>query len=222
MRFWNDGGFFSSVKGHVIKWWQLVIMPVLHINNNGRKTQYSMQQPPMQPQSQEQLQLKDDLSTRKDEEVVKSATEVQVNTNEKHVEEQKRVDGAMSTEDPMEVLRRINEEKEARRRKEIETAKKKASEEARIAAIMNANKVDVNAFIEAGKVAKEEIAAKRAEEQGKIKATEVELERKRQQEEDLRKAQEIMDRLNREAAEDEAKKQAEIEAAKQEAKKQFG
>ena len=112
-----------------------------------------------------------------------------------------------SSEDPMEVLRRINEEKEAKQRKEIENAKQKASEEVRIAAIMNANKVDVNAFIEAGKAAKEEIAAKKAEEK---KA------------DDLRRAQEVMDRLNREAAEDEAKKQKEIEAAKQEAKKHFG
>ena len=104
----------------------------------------------------------------------------------------------------MEILRRINEEKEEQRRQDVEKARKKAQEEARIAAIMNANKVDVDAFIEAGKVAKEEIASKKTEDDA------------------LRRAQEIMDRLNQEAAEDEAKKLAEIEAAKQEAKKQFG
>ena len=32
MGFWHSGGFFSSVKGHVIKWWQQVLLPVLHIN----------------------------------------------------------------------------------------------------------------------------------------------------------------------------------------------
>ena len=66
---------------------------------------------------------------------------------------------------------------------------------------------EADAFIEAGKVAKEEIAARK------------EAERKA---EDLRRAQEVMERLNREAAEDQAKKQVEIEVAKQEAKKRFG
>lgn len=224
MRFWNLGGFFSSVKGHVVKWWQLVILPVLRINNNGDRTQLTQQsvkqpeQPVNQPELAEQQGSQTSQSaigggTQKKEQP-KKAGQVRVPENKgaevsgaKGAEQSFAQSGVMSTEDPMEVLRRINEEKEEKRRKEIEKAKQKASEEARIAAIMNANKVDVNAFIEAGKAAKEEIAAKKVEEQ---------------REEDLRRAQEIMDRLNREAAEDEAKKQAEIDAAKQEAKKYFG
>ncbi len=239
MGFWNNGGFFSSVKGHVFKWWQLIIMPVLRINNNSNRNQQTTVQQTVPTQSQEMNLVQDALSTEKkvvlqqdmalepqQSEVVKSNQDVQTK-------------GPVSTEDPMEVLRRINEEKEQKRRKEIEEAKKKASEEARIAAIMNANKVDVNAFIEAGKAAKEEIAARKADEKARREAAEEiakevqpatavktavdeELEKKRKQEEDIRRAQEIMDRLNREAAEDEAKKQAEIDAAKEEAKKQFG
>lgn len=224
MRFWTLGGFFSSVKGHVVKWWQLVIMPVLRINNNGDRTQVTQQSvnQPEQLVNQTELAVKQGLQTTQSplgegtqkKEQPKKAGQVRVQENKgaevsnaKGAEQSIAQSGAMSTEDPMEVLRRINEEKEEKRRKEIEKAKQKASEEARIAAIMNANKVDVNAFIEAGKAAKEEIAAKKVEEQ---------------REEDLRRAQEIMDRLNREAAEDEAKKQAEIDAAKQEAKKHFG
>lgn len=230
MRFWNAGGFFSSVKGHVIKWWQLVILPILHINNNEKNTQYTIQSQPMQEVTS---------VVRQSIQTTPSAMQ-EGDTGFGNSEEDNSISASheMSTEDPMEVLRRINEEKEAARRKEIDAAKKKASEEARIAAIMNANKVDVNAFIEAGKAAKEEIAAKREDELKRREAAEkkalevqqantvkatVDMElKKRKQEEDMQRAQEIMDRLNREAAEDEAKKQAEIELAKQEAKKQFG
>ncbi len=258
MRFWNNGGFFSSVKGHVIKWWQFVLMPVLRINNNSQnqstaQPQQPVEQPqqlveqPQQPVAQPQqpvvqseqpvVQPKENVPLEKSP-IAQQADEGVTPT----VQQVATMDGkqkGMATEDPMEVLRRINEEKEEARRKEIEAAKKKASEEARIAAIMNANKVDVNAFIEAGKAAKEEIAARKAEERSRREAAEqkakevqqdtavkiavdAELEKQRKLDEDLRRAQEIMDRLNREAAEDEAKKQAEIEAAKQEAKKQFG
>lgn len=222
MGFWNDGGFFRTVKGHVFKWWQLVIMPVLRINNNSKKSQSgeSVQQ---STANHEQQYMSQDMQTANEDTTV-NATISEVTRNrmfaaeieqagEKAVEEQMNTTkkDTTSAEDPMEVLRRINEEKEAKRRQEIEKAREKASEEARIAAIMNANKVDVNAFIQAGKAAKEEIAAKQEDDEAK----------KRQQE-DLLRAQEIMERLNREAAEDEAAKQAEIEAARQEAKKQFG
>lgn len=225
MGFWNNGGFFSSVKGHVFKWWQLVIMPVLRINNNSRASQDVTQIPKQQnaPVMQQEAQSVQTVTITKQSMGIELKEEkVQATpTKTKLEEKQSDASGPMATEDPMEVLRRINEEKEEARRKGIEAARKKASEEARIAAIMNANKVDVNAFIEAGKAAKEEIAAKKANEKATREATDEELDKKQKQE-DLRRAQEIMDRLNREAAEDEAKKQAEIEAAKQEAKKQFG
>ena len=264
MGFWNNGGFFSSVKGHVFKWWQLVIMPVLRINNNGRKNQQTSFQQDVSRTGPGTNVTQNNIPTdqmRETQQMIsqptviessKQATEVesavsktqqssQVTSRSETTQQKQDVQAqaAISTEDPMEVLRRINEEKEEKRRKEIEAAKKKASEEARIAAIMNANKVDVNAFIEAGKAAKEEIAARKADEQARREAAEEiakgvqpatavketvdeALEKKRKQDEDLRRAQEIMDRLNREAAEDEAKKQAEIDAAKEEAKKHFG
>ncbi len=210
MGLWNDGGFFSNVKGHVFKWWQLVIMPVLRINNNGSKVQYTQQQPIQQPvqqpvepfQTVPEPQLAKENGSNEKIDVVDKVHSVEKSEVEVHSKQ-----SFSDTDDAMGVLRRINEEKEEKRRREIENARQKVSEEARIAAIMNANKVDVNAFIEAGKVAKEEIANKRAEEQAQ---------------EERRRAQEILDRLNREAEEDEAKKRAEIEAAKEEARKQFG
>lgn len=248
MGFWNNGGFFRSVKGHVIKWWQFVLMPVLRINNNSNLQQNKTQQQPIKEQVQQPIEQPKKLeSPQLQQQPVQEPIRASVQEPKKEVEriDEKQVEVRKSsdfeTEDAMEILKRINEEKENARKKDIEDARKKASEEERIAAIMNANKVDVNAFIEAGKAAKEEIAAKKAADEEKIrnelaqkKAIEVqqatavkmavdeELEKKRKQEDDLRRAQEIMDRLNREAAEDEAKKQAEIDAAKQEAKKQFG
>ena len=121
--------------------------------------------------------------------------------------------------DAMEVLNRINSDKEAKRRQEIEQLRRKQEEEARIAAIMKAGKVDVNAFIAEGKHRAEEEASQHSQ------APVMEFEDERaaaaaanSTEEQLRLAQEIMERLNREAAEDDAKKQAEIDAAKQAAK----
>lgn len=222
MGFWNDGGFFRTVKGHVFKWWQLVIMPVLRINNNNNNNSKMAQNGEVaQAGTKNSRQLSEtqdmqmgnsnatvsELSQNK-RPLADATTTMEMSAKEKASD---KTNNKASGEDALEVLRRINDEKEAKRRQEIEEAKEKASKEAQIAAIMNANKVDVNAFIQAGKAAKEEIAVKQEQDE----------EKKRQQEELLR-VQEIMDRLNREAAEDEAIKQAEIEAARQEAKKQFG
>ncbi len=124
-----------------------------------------------------------------------------------------------SSADAMAVLDRINTDKETRRRQEIERLRRKQEEDARIAAIMKAGKVDVNAFIAEGRHRAEEDAAHQVQ----TPAMEFEDERAaaaaaNSTEEQLRLAQEIMERLNREAAEDDAKKQAEIDAAKQAAK----
>lgn len=220
MGFWNDGGFFRTVKGHVFKWWQLVIMPVLRINNNNNsKMAQNGEVAQAGTKNSRQLSETQDMQMGNSNATVSelsqnkrpladATTTMEMSAKEKASD---KTNNKASGEDALEVLRRINDEKEAKRRQEIEEAKEKASKEAQIAAIMNANKVDVNAFIQAGKAAKEEIAVKQEQDE----------EKKRQQEELLR-VQEIMDRLNREAAEDEAIKQAEIEAARQEAKKQFG
>lgn len=190
---WQNGGFFSRVKGNLIKWWQLVVLPVLRINNNSAKKPERF----ITEESEKPLQNGDSVQKEK---------EVEVNTAQ-HTENS--VPGNISVnpnvavegvngEDPLEILNRINKEKERERLQEIEKARQKAEEQERIASIMNANKVDVNAFIEAGKAA-------------------IESNREKPSEEDLKRAQEIMDRLNREAAEDEAKKQAEIEEARKKA-----
>lgn len=174
--------FFRALTGNIVKWWRLEIMPVFKINNNAKT------QPMQETQS---------MSA----EPVNSTQNIDMSD----------VAGGDNAEaqDALAVLNRINQEKEDLRRKEIELAKREAEEKARIAAIMNANKVDVNSFIQAGKEAYEEVQQQDSNDDAK-KA------------EELRRAQEIMERLNREAAEDEAKKQAEIDAAKREAEEQFG
>ncbi|MBQ7706502.1 MAG: hypothetical protein IJT72_01830, partial [Lachnospiraceae bacterium] len=141
-----------------------------------------------------------------------------------------------ASEDALEVLNRINREKEEARKRAVEKQWKQRQEEERIAAIMNSNKVDVGAFIEEGK-SKAKATELEPEQSKSIDTTEntnVEIKEESNitvnnvtvdeapktdaTDEQLRRAQEIIDRLNREAAEDEAKKQAEIDAAKQAAK----
>ena len=97
----------------------------------------------------------------------------------------------------------LRREQEHIRQQEIERLRKEQQERERIAAIMNANKVNVNAFIQEGREA-------RQHEEEERKAGQL----AEQEAENLRRAQEIIDRLNREAAEDEAKKEAEIAEAK--------
>lgn len=204
MAYWNEGGFFKSVAGHLIKWWQIVIMPVFRLNNN-RNASDALD-----------MNMTDEEAT----EVLADNTVKQGNPQEpigvKQETANSQMNTAASTEDAdaADILSRLEKEKreaEEKKRKEIEAMRQKAQEEERIAAIMNANKVAVDSFIAEGKAnreTQEELDAKQAEEERK--------------QEELRRAQEIIDRLNREAAEDEAKKQAEITKAQEEAKEKFG
>lgn len=181
-----DKNFFARIRGNVIKWWQQVVLPVLHINNNDWWKGRSFKK--QQKENNFAEESEDMLSSVPGSEAVDSNSPASS-------------DGEKS--DALEVLNRIQREKEQERLKEIEKARQQAAEKDRVASIMNANKVDVNAFIEAGKAA-------------------IQDSKQEEVDEDMLKAQEIMDRLNREAAEDEAKKQAEIDAAKQKAKETFG
>ena len=191
-----SSGFFSRVKGNLIKWWQLVVLPVLRINNNvSKKTErYVIQE------NREAVPDTPAVNTQVNEHAADSA----VHNADEPVEAAKAQ--TPEGEDPLEVLNRINREKEKERLREIEEGRQKAQEQERIASIMNANKVDVTACRAAGKAAME------------VSDKEVE---KRRKEEEMQRAQEIIDRLNREAAEDEAKKQAEIEEARKQAEEAF-
>lgn len=189
---------FKIITGNIIKWWQCIILPIFHLDNNNSKNN---------PQANEATQTTATNSSESQE----SSTSESSNEN-------------ADSNDPMAILNRINQEKEDIRRKEIELAKREAEEKARIASIMNANKVDVNSFIQAGKEAYEKDhqteAASNDTASENFTSDVSDDEAKKQ--EDLRRAQEILDRLNREAAEDEAKKIAEIDAAKREAEEKFG
>lgn len=164
-------------------------MPMIWINNNPNATKITEVKP------------EDDKQASDGEQCASEGTATQSDSNQTGAaaETVKQVGGA----DAYEVMRKIEQSKEEKRRQEIEEAMRKRKEEERIAQIMNANKVNVNSFIEEGK------------------ATRTSAEEEKKKEEELRRAQEIIDRLNREAAEDEAAKVAEIEAAKQEAAEKF-
>lgn len=193
MDFWNWGGFFKSVKGHVVKWWQQVILPVFRVDNNNQQEVFKNQMVMDKPSYTEP---------------VKAQENVQYNCEKAGCESTISKDAAMEgignkdikNSDAEDILKQIEQQKkreEEQQRKKIEEARKKRQEEDRIAAIMNANKVDVNAFIAEGKA---------------IRETESE---KKQQEDNMQRAQEIIDRLNQEAMADIEKQKAEIEAAKQ-------
>lgn len=195
MSMWSEGRFFYKLKGNLIKWWRLTILPVFRLNNNS-------------PAS-----VMEEMKR----------TQEQADTGQANTQEQPASDSLESAaakqnlgESEMDIIARLERERqaeEARKRKEIETARKKAQEEERIAAVLNANKVNVASFIEEGKAgrSKQEKAAEEMNDEESLR-----------KEEELRRAQEIIERLNREAAMDEAKKVAEIEEAKRQAKETFG
>lgn len=186
-----------NFKNHIVKWYQTVLLPVFHIDNSGHQQMFHTE-------GEEPITKAESDKIKHEERVAKLAS------NDKTVvmPAQKKK-GPVVTGDAAAILDRINSDREDKHmnevkkaRKEADEARRKAEEEARLASIMNANKVDVDSFIAQGKNAAQEAEAE-------AKAAE-----------EMRRAQEIMDRLNREAAEDEAKKQAEIDEAKRMAMEQ--
>lgn len=203
MGIWNEGGFFQSMKGHLIKWWQIVIMPVFRLNNNRNSASETLQMDAVTTVPKKIM--------TEDVEGTGSNVDKKIGCIETEIDNQSQNNADSDTTDILRRFEQQKKEEEERKRKEIEAVRRKAQEEERIAAIMNANKVAVDSFIAEGKAnreTQEELDAKNAEEEKK--------------QEELRRAQEIIDRLNREAAEDEAKKQAEIAKAKEDAKEKFG
>ena len=197
MSFWTENRFMMSFKNHIVKWYRLVLLPVFHLDNN-RNAHDTTQAPqgdilPTNNQTNDSGVQTSDLGVKNEQAAQSdnSGPAVKMPAYEKK--------GPAVTGDAAAVLARINNDREGRYSDEIEEARKKADEErkkaeeqARLASIMNANKVDVDSFIAQGKTAAQEA-------------------------DEMKRAQEIMDRLNREAAEDEAKKVAEIEEAKRQA-----
>ena len=181
MSYGNGGGFFTRMKSNVVKWWQQVVMPVLVIRYDSNRTSVSTESVPQTDGTVEVPAVPD-----------KPLEQEPFSTGEAEERDSNFAFASQKAE-------QIKREKELARQQEIERLRRQQQEQEQIAAIMNANKVNVNAFIEAGREAK-----KHDEEERKAA----------QEEENLRKAQEIIDRLNREAAEDEAKKEAEIAEAK--------
>ena len=198
MNFGQNGLFFGRIKGNIIKWWQQTLLPVLKINNNRDQGSSGWKQ--------QETVIPD--SAPVDQSGVVSEEEF----SDLHEQDEDQ-DILRLAQQKAELMQREDEE---RRQQQIEKARRKLQEQERIASIMDANKVDVNAFIEAGREAQRSIREQAGEKEQQHSKEE------QKQDEEMRRAQEIIDRLNREAAEDEAKKQAEIDAAKQKAKETFG
>lgn len=190
---------FKWITGNVIKWWQWVIKPVLRIDNNESGQVESVQ--PKEQLKPEEVQSEPEQQFISEE--VQSASETKrMKPEEQQSKPEERQAKPTNDRSAMDFIERMNAEKEEKRKKLFE----QAQEQARINEILNANKVNVEAFIQVGKD-----AIKEKEEQKETVDDDV-----------MARAQEIMDRLNKEAAEDEAKKQAQIEEAKRQAEETFG
>lgn len=193
---------FRIITGNIVKWWQLTVMPILRIDNN---------RPGHWKKDSQQSETSNQQASSAFGENVLSNSEMQSPSS--GFAESQSVSVANSSS-PLEVtdaqlvMERINREKEEQRKKDME----KAQEQARLAAILDSTKVNVDAFIQAGKEAREE----------QLKEEQKEAVNDSPDADAMARAEEIIARLNREAAEDEAKKQAEIEAAREQAKETFG
>ena len=187
--------FFAGIFHNIVKWWNVKVWSRIRINNNttgeGRAQRLDVEGNPITEEEYRAAKKEGRPAEAKKDEEQGSGMH-------------------MDRADALEILNRINREKDEARLQEIEEGKKlrgeqstsKEDEVAKVASILNAGRADVNRFIEEGRsraAAQEESAP--ASGGGPS-------------EEELLRAQEIIDRLNREAAEDEAKKQAEIDAAK--------
>lgn len=200
MAFWHESNFLSNFKNHIVKWYRLVILPVFHIDNSGKKPRFHTE-----GEESEISNAADGTNGAGNTNTVPSKND----SNEENVKSSvtmpsQNKKGPVVSGDAEAILNRINSDREGKHLDEIEKARRKADEDAKLASIMNANKVDVNSFIEQGRS-----AAQEAEKEARAA-------------EEMRRAQEIIDRLNREAAEDEALKQAELDAAKASAAEKFG
>lgn len=193
MSIWSGDGFFGKIRSNLIKWWRLTILPVFHLNNN-------------QPASV--------LEEVKKEQVTVNNTSMEIPNVQQEItkDEMSKMGIRESEKDIIARLERERQEEEERKRKEIEDARQKVQEEERIAAILNANRVKLDSFIEEGKAGRRN----GTDIQGNVSEDE-----QARKDEELKRAQEIIDRLNREAAIDEAKKLAEIENARRQSQETF-
>lgn len=194
---WN---FFNVFRGNIVKWWRLVILPVFRVNNNERKVSQSGEsangkevESGQDTQKEAAKKEQQSVSTAKKKEKKDNSDtwwgEAMNNETDGDKDKLFSVDkykASADKGDAMDILKRMELEKQ----KEMEELRRKAEEQERIDSILNANRKNVDEFIEEGRT-----------------------------QEEMRRAQEILDRLNREAAEDEAKKAAEIEAAKAQSQK---
>ncbi len=189
---------WKAFSQRVIKWWRVNITSVFKLDY--RKLRREQAQAANQTQTAGSQDISVSVPTDAEPETAGAFHEAEIPEG--------------TSADALEVLNRINREKEEARAQEIAVERKKREEEERIASIMNKNRNDVSAFIEEGKQMAEEAKDADAKDAAGEKAASSADPSEDEKAEQIRRAQEIIERLNREAAEDEAKKQAEIDAAK--------
>lgn len=167
-QYYNQGFLFKA-RQTVYKWWCVVYKPVYKLVHHGywpeEKEPYYIPPKEKKDELAEQMAKSiEESGQNKVDEILLSteASELDAGSSSSPVDKSEPAKADFSTDnvDPnvldraneiMERLAREAAEDEAKKQAEIEEAKRIANENERLAEIMNANKVDISAFIEEGK-----------------------------------------------------------------------
>ena len=207
--------FFYRAKQTVYKWWCVIYKPVYKLTHHGywpaEKEPYYI--PPEEKKQEIQEGNGEDILKNA---ISESNTDSSSNTVSSDIlanesSDTNNEDSEARTKEIMDRLAKEAAAEQAKKQAEIDAARRKADEDARLASILKSTKVDITEFINEG-MAHRNDNLNISQGDNSVSAT------KSADDESIKRANEILDRLNREAAEDEAKKIAEINAAKEFAK----
>lgn len=155
----DNYGFFYKIKQTVYKWWCVVYKPVYKLTHNGNwpkeKDPYynteTKQNNEQQKLFAEQMANRISNSRQSNIDDIVINTEDTTNPNNSNTNQDVDSDTLARANEIMERLMREAAEDEAKKQAQIDEAKRTADEQARLAAIMKANQVDISQYIEQGK-----------------------------------------------------------------------
>lgn len=166
-------GFFYKIKQTVYKWWCVVYKPVYKLTHNGRWPQEKepFYNPETEKEDEQQKLLAEQMvnhlnnSAQNNVDNIITHTEsletLEIKSNDSEPDNSSDINSNTSQDIDSDALARANEimerlmreaaEDEAKKQAQIDEAKRTADEQARLAAIMKANQVDISQYIEQGK-----------------------------------------------------------------------
>ncbi|MGN0435662.1 MAG: hypothetical protein ACI4D8_03420 [Wujia sp.] len=147
MSTYYNQGFLYKARQTVYKWWCVVYKPAYKLFHHGywpeEKEPYYIP-----PDDNKKDEFAEQMAKSMEESKQNNEDDILISMKEAKTIDQNVLDRANEI---MERLAREAAEDEAKKQAQIEDAKRIAIENERLAEIMNANKVDISAFIEEGK-----------------------------------------------------------------------